>query len=109
MGWHRDIYIGRTIVTYNSHGTDYTCNENVDFWELENCGNNACIIKDLDQVRNVEIGVILFIKGKLFPGSTGLVHKSPEKRYHKDGRVVNRLVLKVDVPANEGSDIELAQ
>ena len=28
---------------------------------------------------------------------TGLVHRSPEKRYHANGRVVNRLVLKVDV------------
>lgn len=33
-----------------------------------------------------------------FPrGAVGLVHKSPEKRFHDDGRVLNRLMLKVDV------------
>ena len=31
-------------------------------------------------------------------GAKGLVHKSPPVRYHEDGLVVNRLVLKVDVP-----------
>ena len=33
-----------------SGGTEYTADANVDFWELENCGNNACIIKDTSKV-----------------------------------------------------------
>ena len=42
---------------------------------------------------------MLFIKGTLFPwGSNGLVHKAPEKRYHSNGNIINRLVLKIDVP-----------
>jgi hypothetical protein len=97
--WHRDYYVGRAIVTYNSHATQYTADSNVDFWELENCGNNKCIIRDTSEIRNVGVGDILFMKGSQFPNSTGLVHKSPEIRYHEDGRVINRLVLKVDVPA----------
>ena len=33
-----------------------------------------------------------------YTGHSGLVHKSPEKWYHADGRIVNRLLLKLDVP-----------
>ena len=50
----------------------------------------------------VEVGDIFFMKGRTWPGGgRGLIHKSPEPRYHPDGRVVNRLVLKVDVPGPE--------
>ena len=83
-----------------SVGTEYTSHANVDFWELNNCGNNACIIKQPDQVFAVDVGDMLFIKGTLFPwGSNGLVHKAPEKRYHSNGNIINRLVLKIDVPS----------
>mmetsp|Transcript_37726 Transcript_37726/g.59715 ORF Transcript_37726/g.59715 Transcript_37726/m.59715 type:complete len:229 (+) Transcript_37726:56-742(+) len=99
--WHRDYYVGRAIVTYNSHATQYTADSNVDFWELENCGNNKCIIRDTNEIRSIGVGDILFMKGAMFPNCTGLVHKSPEVKYHEDGRVINRLVLKVDVPAPE--------
>jgi hypothetical protein len=99
--WHRDRYVGRAIVTYNSHATQYTADKNVDFWELENCGNNKCIIRDTGEIQNVGVGDVLFIKGSQFPNSTGLVHKSPEIKYHEDGRIINRLVLKVDVPVSD--------
>ena len=46
-------------------------------------------------------GDMLFMKGRRFPGAGAgaLVHKSPEKRYHPDGRVIHRLLLKIDLPA----------
>lgn len=82
-----------------SVGTEYTSDTNVDFWQLRNGGDNQQIIRDADKICAVEVGDMLFMKGKLFPTApNGLVHKAPEKRYHEDGRVVNRLVLKVDVP-----------
>ncbi|CAE7207013.1 unnamed protein product [Symbiodinium microadriaticum] len=94
--WHRDNYCARAIVTYNSGGTEYAADANVDFWELENCGNNACIIKDPSEICAVGVGDVLFMKGQKFPkGPRGLVHKSPEILYHYNGLVVNRLVLKV--------------
>jgi hypothetical protein len=95
--WHRDYYVGRAIVTYNSHATHYTADSNVDMWEMENCGKNECVIRDPTQVHSAGVGDILFMKGAAFPQSTGLVHKSPEVRHHEDGRVINRLILKVDV------------
>jgi hypothetical protein len=97
--WHQDNYVGRAIVTYTGHtGTDYTRHSNVDFWELNNCGNSDCIIREKSKIRNVGVGDILFMKGTRYPyGAKGLVHKSPEKRYHKDGRILNRLILKIDV------------
>jgi hypothetical protein len=102
--WHQDNYVGRAIVSYTGQtGTEYTRDSNVDFRELRNCGNPDHIIRNPDQIEAVEVGDILFIKGEKYPtsglpnGATGLVHKSPEKRYHQDGRLVNRLVLKVDV------------
>ena len=49
------------------------------------------------------VGDLLLIKGTQFAGAYGgaygLVHKSPEKWYHADGRIVNRLLLKLDVPS----------
>ena len=70
--------------------------------ELRNCGNNACIIGDVDKIYSAGVGDFFFIKGLQYPHEErrGLVHKSPEKAYHPDGRVVNRLLLKVDLPGN---------
>lgn len=97
--WHQDNYMGRAIVSYTGRiGTEYTGDANVDFWELRNCGNNQCIIKDENNINAVCVGDILFIKGLKYPvGANGLVHKSPAATYHPDGRIVNRLCLKVDV------------
>ena len=96
--WHRDNCVGRAIVSYTGAGTVFTDDSNVDFWELENCGKNHCVIRDEQKVHSVALGDVLFIKGQTFPqGSSGLVHKSPEKLYHSDGRIINRLVLKVDI------------
>lgn len=95
--WHMDSYCGRGIVTYNLAGTEYATDDIVDFWELEHCGNNDCIIKDKSKIRQVNVGDLLFMKGKNFPGGRGLVHRSPDVQY-QNGAVLNRLVLKVDVP-----------
>merc|ERR1740121_1284600 len=98
--WHQDHYVARAIVSYTGTvGTEYTNDANVDFWELKNCGNNACVIRDVHQIFAVDVGDFLCIKGTKYPtGASGLVHKAPEKRYHSDGRVVKRLCLKIDVP-----------
>lgn len=96
--WHQDHYTCRAIVTYNGPGTVYTDHENVDFWELNNCGCMDKILRDKDLVYSAGAGDIFFMKGKLFPGAAnGLVHKSPEKCYYDDGLIMNRLCLKVDV------------
>ena len=88
--WHRDNYCARAIVTYNATGTLYTPDENVNFWELENCGVNEHILKDPTCVKSVGVGDVFFIKGTKFPcGSKGLVHKSPEVLRHYNGMVVN--------------------
>lgn len=93
-----DNFVGRCIVSYTGAiGTEFTDDSNVDFWELRNCGNNDCIIRDKDQIESVEVGDVLYIKGSAVKGARPLVHKSPKPRYHEDGRVLNRLVLKVDV------------
>lgn len=97
--WHKDAFMGRAIVSYTGAvGTEYSHDSNVDLWELHNGGTNDRIILDEEDVESVSVGDILFIKGSRFPyGEAGLVHKSPARRYHKDGRIVNRLLLKVDV------------
>ena len=38
------------------------------------------------------------MKGKLYPGGKALVHRSPAQRFLPDGRVLNRLMLKLDIP-----------
>jgi len=98
--WHQDNYVGRAIVSYTgATGTDYTPDSNVNIWEMENCGNNDHIIHNQAEVRSVDVGDILFIKGKGYPeGAKAMIHKSAEKHYGRDGRLVHRLVLKVDVP-----------
>ena len=97
--WHQDHYVVRTIVSYTGAiGTEYTADPNVNFGELRNCGHNSCVIRDASQVFAVDVGDFLCIKGIKYPeGASGLVHKAPETRYHPDGRVIQRLCLKVDV------------
>lgn len=96
--WHQDKYTCRAIITYNGHGTDYVQHSNVDFWELKNCGNNDCILHDKTKVFWANAGDVFFMKGVEYPGDVnGLVHKSPEKRYHVDGSIMCRLCLKLDV------------
>jgi len=97
--WHQDHYVGRAIVSYTGViGTEYTSKENVDLWEFHNCGNNDHIIRDVKQIKHVNVGDVLFIKGKDFPlGVKALIHKAPEIRRHPDGGIMNRLVLKIDV------------
>merc|ERR1712054_710266 len=79
--WHQDNYIGRAIVSYTGRsGTDYTRDSNVDFWELHNCGNNDCVIRDANQCFAVGLGDIMLIKGTKYPSylnsgqGGGLVH-----------------------------------
>ena len=100
--WHQDHFVARAICTYLGHsGTVYTHDSNVDFWELVNCGSNACVIRNPDEVESVAVGDLLLIKGTQFAGAyggaQGLVHKSPERFYWPDGTVRNRLVFKIDV------------
>jgi hypothetical protein len=100
--WHRDNYIGRAIVTYNGRGTEFVDHQDVDFWELENCGNNKCILREGSMVYSTSVGGILFMKGKTYPsacasGEKGLVHRSPDPQRHANGNVMNRLLLKVDL------------
>ena len=102
--WHLDKFVGRALTSYTGViGTEYTRDENVDFWELHNCGNNDHILHDTDQVDAIDVGDILFIKGSAYEGGKPLVHRSPAKTFHADGRVLNRLLLKVDIPTtNKG-------
>jgi len=96
--WHQDQLVSRAIVSYNCRGTEYVHHDGVDFWELKHCGNNDCIIRDRSQVSSVDVGDMLLMKGALFPGdANGLVHRSPDRRYHADGSVKTRLCLKIDV------------
>jgi len=104
--WHQDHYVCRSIVSYNCSALDYTADSNVNFWELYNCGNNDCVIHDKSHIRSANVGDIVMIKGSKFPGKAkGLIHKSPEVRYHRMGVVQSRIVLKVDVEDPAGGEI----
>ena len=98
--WHQDHYGARAIVTYTGlAATEYTAHSNVDFWELENCGKNECVIQDVNVIKAADVGDMLFMKGLDYPaGTNGLVHKSPEMAVIGN-RIVQRLTLKVDVPS----------
>jgi hypothetical protein len=96
--WHQDNYVARTIVSYNLSATDYIDDKHVNFAALNYGGKNEDIIGDASKVCSAKVGDIFFMKGTHFPSVVnGLVHKAPEKHYHRDGKVMNRLVLKVDL------------
>lgn len=96
--WHRDRYIGRAIVSYNSQGTQFVATSNVNENHLECGGQCQDIIRDETKVFQSEIGDILFMKGSKYPASpNGLVHRSPPIKYQDNGAVFNRLLLKVDL------------
>jgi len=96
--WHTDSYIWRAIVAYSCTGTEYMEPSNVDFWELENCGNSECVILDKIKILQADVGDIFLMKGSGFPEENrhGLVHKTPEPRRRADGSIIPRLVLKID-------------
>lgn len=95
--WHQDNCVCRSIVSYNCTATVYTPDSNVDFYEMEHCGNNDCIIRDKSRILSADVGDVIFMKGLTYPASVnGLCHKSPPIEYF-NGDIVTRLVLKVDV------------
>jgi|Transcript_2915 hypothetical protein len=96
--WHADHYVGRAVVTYNGRGTDFVDHGNIDMKQFESRGPSPSIIRDHSKIFTASIGDVLFMKGLLYPGApNGLVHRSPELCWHADGKVVNRLLLKVDI------------
>jgi len=95
--WHQDNYVGRAIVTYNGPGTQFQEDINVDYGLLGLSNQEGCI-RDLAQTRQVKVGDVLFMRGSQSKAG-GLVHRSPPKVFWADGRVLHRLVLKVDIPA----------
>lgn len=89
--WHRDHYVGRGVVTYNSCGTQYVDSQRAEDGAISQDQNES-------EICSANAGDILFMKGTKFPGTpNGLVHRSPPVRWHDNGTVVNRLLLKVDV------------
>lgn len=99
--WHTDHYVGRGIVTYNGSGTMFTPADNVDLTQAPQGSTtvtNDHAVLDPSKIQTVGAGDLLLIKGDKFPHPIhGLVHKAPEKSYHSNGQVKERLVLKVDV------------
>mmetsp|Transcript_114622 Transcript_114622/g.286514 ORF Transcript_114622/g.286514 Transcript_114622/m.286514 type:complete len:292 (+) Transcript_114622:104-979(+) len=98
--WHQDTCVGRVIITYNGVGTDFVQHDNVNFFKLNGGEPDPNqIIRDSSQIFRATPGDILFMKGRLYPGAVnGLVHKSPEKRFHPSGAIMTRLCFKVDIP-----------
>lgn len=97
--WHRDYYVGRAIVTYNSVGTEFVADDNCN---MEHMGHGCDdLLRDKSQIFAADVGDILFMKGKNFPSTpNGLVHRSPPIRWHAGTSpklVMNRLLVKVDV------------
>merc|ERR1712196_145308 len=93
--WHMDNYIGRAIVTYNSVATDFVSDASVGLMDVRGCGKDCCESK----FGAARAGDVLFMKGSAFPGDgEGLIHRSPEPKYHANGSICNRLCLKIDLP-----------
>jgi len=97
--WHRDQYMGRAVVSYNSCGTQMVKEEDVDHEAFTTLTfKKEGIVPDASKIVSVNVGDILFMKGAKYPTSpNGLIHRSPPTRFHKNGDVVSRLLLKVDV------------
>lgn len=96
--WHRDQYMGRAVVSYNSCGTQIVKEDDVDHKAFVTVGKKDGIVPDASKIVSVNVGDILFMKGAKYPTSpNGLIHRSPPARFHKNGTAVNRLLLKVDV------------
>eukprot|EP00929_Paragymnodinium_shiwhaense_P119268 TRINITY_DN91154_c0_g1_i1.p1 TRINITY_DN91154_c0_g1~~TRINITY_DN91154_c0_g1_i1.p1 ORF type:complete len:297 (-),score=50.88 TRINITY_DN91154_c0_g1_i1:423-1313(-) len=102
--WHQDNYVARALVCYCGPGTEYVEASNLDWGAFRRLHGkstveeNKRVIKDLREVKSMNTGDIILMKGIRFPDRAGgLVHKSPEPEYYPDGRIMNRLCLKVDI------------
>ena len=98
--WHRDNMVCRAIVCYTGTiGTQFTPTVNVNMDELRSCSNQDHIIRDQSKIASLGLGDVILIKGTGWPHAVReLVHRSPPLSYLPDGRVMTRLLLKLDVP-----------
>ena len=112
--WHQDNYVGRVAVTYGDGvpGTWFVDDSNVNFRALEQGGLDADnIVREPSRTWQAEAGDICLIKGQKWgglrptPGAAkwGAVHRSPDVALYPDGRLPNRLLLKVDCDIEEDS------
>jgi len=95
--WHRDDYVGRAIVTYNGPGTDYLEDENINWENMKSADKNDQTPIDPSLKRQIKAGDMMFMRGCQSKAG-GLVHRSPMPIFWPDEAVIDRLILKVDIP-----------
>merc|ERR1719253_270016 len=97
--WHQDNHTGRAIVTYNGPGTVFQDDSNVHWGKLRAPGSrNPGAVINPARTQEVRAGDMLFMRGSK-ANTGGLVHKAPPFEFLPNGRVLPRIVLKVDIPA----------
>lgn len=80
--FHVDYLRYRLVTTYVGPGTEWVPNEAVSRAALEHPANCPCdankeVVRDAAAIRHARPGEVLVMKGALFPGQHGAVHRSP--------------------------------
>ena len=94
-----DNYIGRFVATYGEQpGTVFIDDDAVDFEQLRTSwSSNDLVVPDESGAVTARPGTLALIKGRQWPDTGGVVHRSPEIPIGEDGILPHRLMVKVDV------------
>lgn len=92
--FHTDMNDLRMLCTYSGPGTLWLTEKNTDRMALNNIGNNEAIVINKNDIKQVNTGSVVILKGALYPGGNtkAAVHRSPNIEENKQ----KRLFLRID-------------
>ena len=92
--FHTDMNDLRMLCTYSGPGTLWLTEQNTDRMALNNIGNNESIVINKNDIKQVNTGSVVILKGALYPGGNAkaAVHRSPNIEESKQ----KRLFLRID-------------
>ncbi|MEL6864069.1 MAG: DUF1826 domain-containing protein [Bacteroidota bacterium] len=90
--FHTDINNLRLLCTYIGPGTLWLPDEAIDYEALRKRGSNQQIVKDEQQIQQVNTGDVTLLKGALYPKANPILHRSPSI----EAQGVKRLLLRID-------------
>jgi len=97
--FHTDINVLRLLCTYIGPGTHWLPDEIVNHRVLQARGDDQEIVMDEQQIQQVPMGDVVFLKGALYPDANPILHRSPP--IEEKGK--KRLLLRIDT--NEFLDL----
>ncbi|MFT4761959.1 MAG: hypothetical protein ACI9XO_001048 [Paraglaciecola sp.] len=89
--FHTDINNLRLLCTYAGPGTLWVPDEAIDDRALRRNGKNHEIVRDEQQIQQVQTGDVAILKGALYPDAQPILHRSPTIEETGETRILLRI------------------